>query len=205
MRCGQALPGAAGEVPGGRRAGKVGLADPEFVQHPVAQELLLLTQPAPRAGRGARDSNASADSLVRTELLAGQFDLQAEGQAVPPLIVVILSADQDLAAEQFVAQQVMEHHSGGTALPERRVGSCPLGSAFRRAGIRSPAAADRALDVSKQNRATAGPQAIQALAVGGLGRVGMRTGISQRVYVRRVAGRPASGPSVTASRRASCG
>ncbi len=61
-----------------------------------------------------RDSNPGADHLLRAELLPGRVDLHARGQPVPPVMVLMLPAGQDLAAEQFPAQQVMEHHRGDT-------------------------------------------------------------------------------------------
>lgn len=104
--------------------------------HAGAEDFVLLGD-ASSIGRPS-DRRATDDVLMVRELLAGEVQLSAIRQPVPPVIVDVLPGYMDLAANEFAAHHVMDHKGGSDALLTRRVAGVPRRSTFGSTRLRSP-------------------------------------------------------------------
>ena len=131
-----------------RIARVVGRRQAEGVQHAVPQSQVLVGAASRQAGR-TYDNPGRLDYLVAAELLAGQVDLGSVRQAIPVVHALPAAiAPEYLGHQQLAAQQVMDGHSGDSALSAGGVDRGPVGSIHRVAGVQCPGSPDRDLDVA---------------------------------------------------------
>src|SRR5665811_2502816 len=97
------------------------------------------------------DDLACRDDFMGPELLSGEVDLGAVGEAVPPVEVHALAVDVHLAKHQIAAQQVIDDEGGDAALAARGVLPAPFGEVFGRACVRTPSVTDTYRQVIKSH------------------------------------------------------
>lgn len=100
-----------------------------------------------RAGHG----HALGDVLVRRELITREVDFEPVGQPVPPVEIDALARHEDLAAQQFAPQQIVQHQRGDPALVPCGVPGVPVRPVVGCARVGAPTAADGAFDVGEEH------------------------------------------------------
>ncbi|KRV46579.1 hypothetical protein AQ490_11915 [Wenjunlia vitaminophila] len=119
-----------------RGAPRRGRQRPQARGEPFAEEQVL--RPAVRQwARGAVDDACAADDLVVDELLPGEVEFHAVGEAVPPVVADVLPAVVDLTDDQVAAEEVVDHQGGDVAVPPGGVVLVPAGAGevVGRAGV----------------------------------------------------------------------
>ncbi|MEU7759359.1 MULTISPECIES: hypothetical protein [Micromonospora] len=106
----------------------------------MPQDLVLPTA-SPRWARRALLDLTADDDFRRLELVSCQVDLAAVGQSIPVVVADLGVPGEDLAQDQFSAEQVLNDQGGHSALTTGRVAGVPIPHIVWVAGIRSPAAA----------------------------------------------------------------